>query len=144
MCNITAYWTCVRSGVMLHAALPWSLHLGITSPIFLISLSSSFTLPPYTLLVTSRSSSWPHPSPPGHRFVAVTWPLRSWCVQPFSLSTGLSAALGSHLLASPPSSQAVRDCLGLFGPGLRFVVENECAGAYAQHHLMSFGEWEVL
>jgi hypothetical protein len=24
------------------------------------------------------------------------------------------------------------------------VVENECAGAYARHHLMLFGEWKVF
>jgi hypothetical protein len=24
------------------------------------------------------------------------------------------------------------------------VVENECAGTYARHHLMSFGEWKVF
>jgi hypothetical protein len=55
------YWTYIHSGVILHAALPWSLHLGITLPIFLLSLSSSFTLHPYTLLVMFRLSSWPHP-----------------------------------------------------------------------------------
>jgi hypothetical protein len=26
---------------------------------------------------------------------------------------------------------------------VHFVVKSECTGAYAQHHLMSFGEWEV-
>jgi hypothetical protein len=50
---------------------------------------------------------------------------------------------GVALTCFTPSSQAVRDRLGLFGPGLCFVVENECTGTYAQHHLMSFGEWEV-
>jgi hypothetical protein len=43
---------------------------------------------------------------------------------------------GVALTCFTPSSQAVCDRLGLFGPGLRFVVENECAGAYARHHLM--------
>jgi hypothetical protein len=57
---------------------------------------------------------------------------------------GVIRSAGVTLTCFTPSSQAVRDRLGLFGPGLRFVVENECADAYAQHHLMSFGEWEVF
>jgi hypothetical protein len=136
------YWTCVRSGVMLHAALPWSLHLGVTLPIFLISSSSSFTLHPYTLLVTSRSSSWPHPS---------TWTLVCSCYMAVAFLVrpavfvvhGVIRSARVALTCFTPLSQAVRDHLGLFGPGLRFVVENECTGAYARHHLMSFSEWEV-
>jgi hypothetical protein len=57
---------------------------------------------------------------------------------------GVIRSTGVALTCFTPSSQAVHDRLGLFGPGLRFVVENKCAGAYAQHHLMSFGEWEVF
>jgi hypothetical protein len=51
---------------------------------------------------------------------------------------------GVALTCFTPLSQAVRDHLGLFGLGLHFVVENECTGAYAQHHFMSFGEWEAF
>jgi hypothetical protein len=57
---------------------------------------------------------------------------------------GVIHSAGVALTCFTPLSQVVRDRLGLLGPGLRFVVENECAGAYAQHHLMSFGEWEVF
>jgi hypothetical protein len=51
---------------------------------------------------------------------------------------------GVTLTCFTPSSQAVRDRLGLFGLGLHFVVENECTDAYAQHHLMLFGEWDIF
>jgi hypothetical protein len=56
---------------------------------------------------------------------------------------GVIHSAGIALTCFTPSSQAVRDRLGLFGLGLCFVVENKCTGAYAQHHFMSFGEWEV-
>jgi hypothetical protein len=99
-----AYWMCVCARVMLHAALPGSLHLSVTLPVFLISSLFSFTLHPYTLLVMLGLSSWPHPLGLNVSFVAVTWPLHSWCIQLF-LSAGLFAELGLHLLASPPRAE---------------------------------------
>jgi hypothetical protein len=57
---------------------------------------------------------------------------------------GVIRSAGVALTCFTPSSQVVCDRLGLFGLCLHFVVKNECTGAYAQHHLMSFGEWEVL
>jgi hypothetical protein len=57
---------------------------------------------------------------------------------------GVIHSAGVALTCFTPSSQAVRDPLGLFGPGLYFVVENECAGAYTWNHLMLFGEWKVF
>jgi hypothetical protein len=57
---------------------------------------------------------------------------------------GVTRSAGVALTCFTPSSQMVYDRLGLFGLGLRFVVKNECAGAYARHHLMLFSEWEVF